>query len=144
MMDVNTNTYVSAASSTSNSQSTTTKNSDSSEIDEEDFMTLLLAQIKNQDPLEPMDNSQFMTQLTQMNSLNVLKSIDANMEDLLTEDQFSNAAAMIGKKVEYTLDGTTTLTGTVSAVTIEDGAVMVTIDGVEVPLSSVTKISETA
>jgi len=143
MMDTSSVSYVTATGSTSTGQTTTTKKSDSTGLDDDDFMKLLLAQIQNQNPLEPMDNQEFMSQLTQMNSLNVLKSIDANMENLLTEDQFSNAAAMIGKEVEYTLDGETTLTGTVSAVSIEDGIVMLTIDGVQIPLSDVTKITET-
>ena len=143
MMDTSSVSYVTATGSTSTGQNTTTKKSDSSGLDDDDFMKLLLAQIQNQNPLEPMDNQEFMSQLTQMNSLNVLKSIDANMENLLTEDQFSNAAAMIGKEVEYTLGGDTTLSGTVSAVSIEDGIVMLTIDGVQIPLSDVTKITET-
>ncbi len=144
MMDTSTNTYVTAASSTSSSQDTKSKSSGSTGVSQEDFMALLLAQIKNQDPLEPMDNSEFMTQLTQMNSLNELQSINTNIEALLSEGQFSNAAAMIGKKVEYSLDGETTLTGIVTAATIQDGAVVVTIDGVDVPLSDVTKVTQAA
>lgn len=47
------------------------------------FMTLLVAQLKNQDPLEPQDGTQFVAQLSQFNSLDQLISIRQSMEQLV-------------------------------------------------------------
>jgi len=44
-----------------------------------DFMTLLIAQLKNQDPTNPMDPTQFVTQLTQFNSLEQLIQINGKL-----------------------------------------------------------------
>lgn len=143
MMDTSSYSYVTATSSTTSSSSSTSETKKSTDFDSDDFMNLLLAQIKNQDPLEPMDNQQFMSQLTQLNSLNVLKSIDTNTKELIWDNQLGNAASFIGKEVEYSVnDGASTSTGVVTAVTFEDGAVMLTIDGEQVALSDVIAINQ--
>lgn len=48
------------------------------------FMTLLVAQLKNQDPLAPQDGTEFVAQLTQMNSLDQLVSIRESIDKLNT------------------------------------------------------------
>ena len=58
------NTYTSL-----NPATTSATDKSSSELDQADFMELLVAQIKNQDPSEPMDASQFMDQLTQLSAV---------------------------------------------------------------------------
>lgn len=47
------------------------------------FMTLLVAQLKNQDPLEPQDGTAFVAQLAQFNSLDNLIGIRESMEQLV-------------------------------------------------------------
>lgn len=47
------------------------------------FMTLLVAQLKNQDPLEPQDGTAFVAQLAQFNSLDNLIGIRESMEELV-------------------------------------------------------------
>ena len=48
------------------------------------FMTLLVAQLKNQDPLQPQDGAQFVAQLTQFNSLDQLVGIRQALDQLVT------------------------------------------------------------
>ncbi len=73
-----------------------------------DFMNLLLAQLKNQDPLNPMDNNQMTTQLAQLSELSQLESanlkldgINQNFEDVLSSVQRSYAESLIGKTVSF-------------------------------------------
>ncbi len=47
------------------------------------FMTLLVTQLKNQDPLEPQDGAQFVTQLAQFNSLDQLIGIKQSVDQLI-------------------------------------------------------------
>lgn len=66
------------------------------------FLTLLVTQLKNQDPLSPMDNAQVTSQLSQINTVNGIEKLNATMGQLL--DVFNNgqamqAAGMIGKSV---------------------------------------------
>lgn len=51
-------------------------------FDTDTFMALLLAELKNQDPLEPMKNSEMLGQMAQLNSLQQLTSISSNIETM--------------------------------------------------------------
>ena len=54
---------------------------DYTDVDKMDFMTLLVAQIKNQDPMSPMDNAEFTSQITQFTMLDEMKSMNAKLEE---------------------------------------------------------------
>lgn len=63
-------------------------NSATSTTSERDlFMTLLVAQLKNQDPLAPQDGAEFVAQLAQFNSLDQLMGIRQSLDQLLYETQ---------------------------------------------------------
>lgn len=66
------------------------------------FLTLLMTQIKNQDPLNPLDNAQVTTQLAQLNTVNGIEKLNATLNQLLSgysETQGLQAAGIIGKNV---------------------------------------------
>ena len=69
---------------------------DYSEISKLDFMTLLVAQIQNQDPMSPMDNSEFTAQMTQFTMLEELESLNSKMDDNILMSQSLNNTAMLG------------------------------------------------
>ncbi|HQU83396.1 MAG TPA: flagellar hook capping FlgD N-terminal domain-containing protein [Pyrinomonadaceae bacterium] len=81
-MNVNSilNTTANKTDSNSSSSPTQTK---SSEDQKNMFMTLLVAQLKNQDPLQPQDNTAFVAQLAQFNSLDQLIGIRESMDQLV-------------------------------------------------------------
>jgi len=56
--------------------------SDSSDITSDDFLTLLVSELKNQDPTQPTDPNQYITQLAQVNSLQQLISINQGIGTL--------------------------------------------------------------
>jgi flagellar basal-body rod modification protein FlgD len=70
---------------TASSRTTSSAASSSSERDV--FMTLLVAQLKNQDPLAPQDGAQFVAQLAQFNSLDQLVGIRQSMDQLVAAMQ---------------------------------------------------------
>ena len=72
------------------------------ELSQADFIELLVAQVKNQDPTKPMDPSQFMNQLTQSSMVNGLNDLQNSFDDLATKlsaDQSLQAAGLVGKSV---------------------------------------------
>ncbi|RMF06942.1 MAG: hypothetical protein D6762_08485 [Candidatus Neomarinimicrobiota bacterium] len=76
-------------------------------MSKDDFFKLLIEQMKNQDPLEPMKNQEFAAQLAQFASLERLENINANLEkgtqiDLILTQAINNSAAatIIGKQVK--------------------------------------------
>ncbi len=65
-------------------------------VDKMDFMKLLVAQIKNQDPMSPMDNAEFTSQITQFTMLDEMKSMNSRLEENLLVGQAINNTAMLG------------------------------------------------
>jgi len=95
------------------------------------FLNLLVTQLKNQDPLNPMDNSQMTTQLSQISTVSGIEKLNSTLEKLLgsySGTQTMQAAAMIGKTV---LTAGTELqlgeSGAVGGVTLDSAADKVTI-----------------
>lgn len=79
-----------------------TKSAGGQTLGKEDFMNLLLKQLSYQDPLNPMDSTEFTSQLTQFTSLEELNNINSTLSDVLAFQQsMQNATVtnMIGKNV---------------------------------------------
>ena len=105
------------------------------------FMKLLIAQLKNQNPMEPMDNSEFTSQLAQMGQLEQLTTLNSSFERSLRGQELINAQALIGSRVRYADEsGNYTLEGTVSGARLDDGQVKLVVGTSLVPLSSVIEI----
>jgi len=88
-------------SSTSSSSSSNSTPSTASGI-EDRFLTMLVTQMQNQDPLNPMDNAQITTQLAQINTVKGIDSLNTTLEKLLTSysDALSmQSSSLIGKSV---------------------------------------------
>jgi flagellar basal-body rod modification protein FlgD len=74
----------------------------SMEAVEDRFLTLLVTQIRNQDPLNPMDNAQMTSQIAQINTVNGIEKLNAAIDKLVgyfQGGQAMQAAGMIGKHV---------------------------------------------
>lgn len=83
---MNTNAITAAGNQNSPARNAT---SAGSSADTNMFMTLLVAQLKNQDPLAPQDGTQFVAQLAQFNSLDQLINIRQSLEQLLAASRQS-------------------------------------------------------
>ena len=70
----------------------------------QDFMTLLVAQLRAQDPLEPLQATEFTSQLAQLQSLSELTSISQWLSQLVELQAVGPALSLIGRQVEW-LDG---------------------------------------
>jgi len=118
------------------------------ELDKDAFLSLFVAQLENQDPLSPVKNEQFVEQLATFSSLeqleemndNLITSIALNQSNALLA-QLTGSSDLIGKQVTY-VDPTlgTDHSGTVERVKLVDGLAVLSIDGKDVPLATVTEI----
>ena len=81
------------------------KQSSGANIDKNAFMLLLVTQFKYQDPLNPMDDKEFVSQMAQFSSLEQLINLNTSMGSLTTatnNEQMINATSYIGKQVTVT------------------------------------------
>jgi len=113
------------------------------------FMQLLVSQMRNQDPLSPTSNEDFVAQLAQFSSLEQMEELNANILGLAVLQQsnalmaqLTDSSSLIGKEVRY-LDPASgdELTGNVTSVKIENGLAVLNIGGDDIPLGNVTEIT---
>lgn len=77
-------------------------NAKKTELNQEDFLTLMITQLKNQDPFKPMDPAQYVGQLAQFSSVSGLAEVNKNIATLtssLRGNQVLDGAALIGRTV---------------------------------------------
>lgn len=80
----------------------TTQSKNTAEELRENFMTLLVTQLQNQDPLKPMENAELTSQLAQINTLNGIEELNTTLESItgqIDESQALQAAALVGHGV---------------------------------------------
>ena len=108
----------------STSQSTGTKDAaaPSTTLDYNSFLTLLIAQMKNQDPMEPMASSDYVAQLATFSQVEKTVQTNQRLASLLNTGNLQLAESLIGRAV---VDTTTDVGGTVVAAKVVDTGVMV-------------------
>lgn len=114
-----------------NQTSNTTSTSGSAAQDlQNNFMTLLVAQLKNQDPLKPMENAELTSQLAQINTVQGIQDLNKTMSNITTQintSQQMQAASLIGHGV--LVPGNRVLVGT----DVTSGVTQTTPFGIELP-----------
>lgn len=85
-------------------------------INQESFLRLFTSQLQFQDPLEPVDNREFLAQLAQFSSLETSRQTGESIESLLFMTSGQQAFGLLNRAVEVLGEGNTTTSGTVSAV----------------------------
>ncbi len=72
-----------------------------------DYMKLLVTQLQNQNPLEPMDNNEMASQLAQFSQLQQLESMNSNFADVLSATDRNYANSLIGKEISFATENET-------------------------------------
>jgi flagellar basal-body rod modification protein FlgD len=120
---------VSTISEITNTNTTATKTKTSNdELGKDAFLNLLVTQLRNQNPLDPMDDKEFISQMAQFSSLEQMQNINASMVA-------TQAAGMIGYTVDWTTDQGELLQGAVEGVVNSNGKsqLIVNVDAVQYP-----------
>jgi flagellar basal-body rod modification protein FlgD len=106
-------------------------------------MKLLVAQLQNQNPLEPLSNGEMASQLAQLSSLEQLEGMNSSFSRVLLAQQTSQATGLIGKRITYFLSGEETArSGIVSSVDISTGSPRVIVGSLAVELRAIQTITQ--
>ena len=132
-------------SSAANSSAATTTGQKS--LGKDDFLKLLIAQMRNQDPMKPMDDTQTIAQMAQFSALEAMQNLNRTMQQNNNVQTIFQAGAMIGKYVQASQSDGTDVTGAVTGVdfTTTNGVVAPTlqVNGKDIDYTTIVKVSTT-
>jgi flagellar basal-body rod modification protein FlgD len=116
--------------------------STTSDLGREQFLQLLVAQLQNQDPLEPVKNENFVAQLAQFSTLEGIEKLNVSFEDIFSLQQLTQGSNLIGRQATF-VDAATNETrqGAVESFSVDGDRLQLKIDGTQVPISQVVEIS---
>lgn len=134
-----TSATTSATSTAATTKTTTSTSSSSSQaaakasLDYDSFLTLLIAQMKNQDPTEPMDATEQIAQLATFSQVEQSIQTNSNLETLITGNALTNASSYIGKTITSADEKTS---GVIASVRVySDTMVATTTEGKDIPIT---------
>jgi len=119
----------------------TVTGAESASLTQSDFLELLMTQLQYQDPMEPMDNAEFVSQTNQFSQLQAQTDIYETLSDYSASAQ---ATALVGENVTLTDpdDSSNTITGTVTSAVIKGSNSAITVNGTSYPLSLLQKVNQ--
>lgn len=123
---------VSSVSTLGTQSPASTKNK--SEATQSNFLNLLVAQLRNQDPLDPVKNEDFIAQLAQLEGLEETKKMSSSLASIVSGQQFSSASTLIGKEVlgaVVTESSSVDVKGIVKSVSQSGGKVIIKVQNSE-------------
>lgn len=92
---------------------------DLKDLDVDQFLQLMITEMTNQDPLNPMDNTQLVEQIGQIRQITATTQLSETLAVLQAGQNLTTASSLIGKKVTALTDQNQNVTGVVNKVTVE-------------------------
>ena len=109
-----------------------------SQVGQDQFLKLMVAQLKSQDPLEPIKDQEFLGQLAQFSTLSGIEKLNANFGDMLSLQQMTQGANLMGRQVVYQNSDNQTAQGTVQGFAVNAGRIELQVGNDSVTLDKVT------
>lgn len=106
------------------------------------FLMLLVNELKNQDPTAPTDEKQTLSQLAQFSSLEEMQNLNQTLSLSSGFGQVAQSAALIGKTVSTATDSTPGVSGVVTAVSLLGGKTYLHVGDHDVDSSTITSIKQ--
>jgi flagellar basal-body rod modification protein FlgD len=97
------------------------ENNTLNDLDLDVFLKLLITELQNQDPLNPLDNSEMLAQINQIREIGATDKLTNTLDSVLLGQNISSSTNLIGKDVKAISDDNQQVSGTVTRVSIEDG-----------------------
>ncbi len=112
----------------------------SSDLGKDAFLKILITQLSNQDPLDPLKDKDFIAQMAQFSTLEQMTNMNKSIEQMVAMNKAS-AVSYIGRVIEYTDDEGLSAYSTVGYVRFEDGQIILNTTDGDVPLEKVISVA---
>ncbi len=108
----------------------------------DDFLKLITVQLTSQDPLKPMEDTQFISQMASFTSLEQMQNLSKDFASFTSQQRSNSATDYLGKTVTVaTIAGN--ITGPVTKVSFQDGVALLSVNGGEFDVIDVLSVSTT-
>jgi flagellar basal-body rod modification protein FlgD len=104
------------------------------------FMKLLVTEMQTQDPLQPMNNSEIVQQLSQIRSIEASQELTTTLQSVLLGQNVATASSLLGRTIIGLDDNAKQVTGTVDGVSIASGQAKLLVGNSTVSLNNVSGI----
>jgi len=130
-----------AASSTANTSSSASSTNSLQSISVNEFTQMLVTELQNQDPTQPMSNTDLMNQVSQIQAIDSNQQLTATLQSVALGQNIASAGNLIGRSVTGLSANGSQVNGTVSSVSISNGSAVLNVGNSTIPLNNVTQIS---
>jgi flagellar basal-body rod modification protein FlgD len=115
---------------------------EANDINKNEFLQLLVGQLKNQNPMSPVGSQEFMSQMAAFSTLEQVTNLAVASEEQKQMVAVNQSLSLVGHQVGYTKEDGSTAEGTVESVEFGEEGFSLTIGGeTEVPPGAVTKVA---
>lgn len=125
-----------------NFSDTASANKTSKEFDKNTFLQILTAQLRNQDPMNAKDNTEYIAQMAQFSSLEQMQNLNSTMEQLLSSQKFTEGAMLVGHAVGFKTGDDTYVKDLVNSVMVENGIVTLQTESGKYTLDQVVGVGD--
>ncbi|QEG42738.1 flagellar hook assembly protein FlgD [Roseimaritima ulvae] len=112
-------TSAGSTTQTAESYSASSQNEGFSELNIDEFLQLLITEMQNQDPMDPMENSEMLQQIGQIREIGATDQLTSTLGNLAASQELVTASGLIGRQVEALADDSTEVSGVVDRITVQ-------------------------
>ncbi len=135
-------TTTGATSGISGATGTQSAKKNAYDLNPSDFIKMMITQLQNQDPTDPVKNGELLAQMSQISQLQSSTTLTSTLKDLTLQNQVGSASNLIGKMVKGLDEGNDPVSGLVTSIKVAGGVVNLQLDnGKELGLGRVTDIT---
>ena len=115
-----------------------------STLNSDAFMSMLLAQMRNQNPFEPMKDNEMMVQMAQMNSVQELQKMGVSLTEMNQTNQLLSGTGMMGKLVSYLDDEGKLVEALIDSIAVDNSEVLLSAGETTIRLADILQVREKA
>ncbi|MGA2059208.1 MAG: flagellar hook capping FlgD N-terminal domain-containing protein [Thermoguttaceae bacterium] len=105
-----------------------------------DFLNLLVTELQNQDPMNPMDDTQILQEVSQIKEIESNQRLSDTLTSMQTQQDLVAASTMLQKTVTGLADSGSTVTGQVDKVTVDSSGVKVCVGSDTISLANISEV----